>query len=174
MHIVFRKQDTLQHTCNTLQHSALHCNTLQHAAILCKTLPHTTSHPQHTHNTPAAHLQHTRNTCTFGGSSKNGRDTQFSVNETHCNILHCTATHYSTLQHTAELCITQHHTASHCNTPATHLQHTRNTCTLGGSGRDGSDAQFSENKTHCNTPTLQHIAEHCNTLQHSATHCITL
>ena len=36
--------NTLQHTCNTWNHTAAHCSTLQHTATHCNTLQHTATH----------------------------------------------------------------------------------------------------------------------------------
>ena len=86
--------NTLQHTCNTLQHAATHRNTPWHTATHRNTPRHTATH----YNT----LKHSTPLCT-----------PLQHTAPHCNTLQHTATHCNTLQHCAPHRNTLPHSAIH-------------------------------------------------------------
>jgi len=137
----------LQHTCNTLQHTAACYNTLQHNAAHCSTLQHTAvccSSVLHYHTLQHnAALPHTAAQC--------------------CTTTHCsTMLHYHTLQHNATYCNTLQHTrALRC------AQKVKGSTTCLCGQLPSHCTALHRSATHC--ITLQHTATHCNTMQHTTT-----
>ena len=139
---------TLQHTCNTLQHTATHCNTLQQTMTHCAATLRVfqcfvaESWPVSQVLLCCTELQHVAIRCN-------------TLQYTEHTVIHCTAIfayfvgsctapqHAATRYDTAIICDTLQDIATHCNT----LQDTA---------------------AHCNT--LQHTATHCSTLQNTAAH----
>jgi len=93
---------TLQHSCNTLQHSATHCNTLQHTATHtvtvvststlathCNTLQHTV-----THTMTVREHEYTWMEYGLFFWMRRGEDQSVVV----CSVLQCVAVCYSVLQ----------------------------------------------------------------------------
>jgi hypothetical protein len=124
----------LQHTINTLQHTATHCNILQHTATHCNTLQHPATHCntlQHiaTHCNTLHHVEEPSNLCldplkndwdVMTGTSVGGA-THCNTSATHCNTPQHTTTRRKTTClnetcHAATHCSTLQNTATHCNT----------------------------------------------------------
>ena len=118
------EESTLQHTCNTLQHTASRCIALQHTATRYNTCaeilewtiteksppqPCTLQHTATHRNTLQQHSATPALSILIGQSQEKPQCT-------HCNTRRHTAVHCNTRQHTATHCNTLQHTATFYNT----------------------------------------------------------